>query len=231
MEKCSNQLQISVVMVTRNEEMAVEKVVSGIRQVVPQAEILIVDSSSDSTAIRAEKMGCRVIRQLPPRGYGPALDVGLKSARGDIIVTLDCDDTYPPEAIDILLEKIREGYDVVSASRLQVKPVAMSWQNYLANRAFAICAGIFCGVRVSDLHTGMRAYRKSALKSLAYDPRGMALPVELLVGAIQQGYKCCEIYIDYRPRIGQTTLQPIAGTIWTLRRLWRCRRKGLAARY
>ena len=61
------QSQITVAMITRNEEKAVGKVIGDIRAAVPGAEILIVDSSSDRTADIAQSLGARVIRQFPPR--------------------------------------------------------------------------------------------------------------------------------------------------------------------
>jgi glycosyltransferase involved in cell wall biosynthesis len=215
---------LSVVMVTLNEESAITKVVGDIKQAAPNAEILVVDSSTDSTAEIAENLGCRVIKQIPARGYGPAMHTALSEARGETVITMDCDDTYPAEFIPLLVARISQGFDLVSASRMERKPKAMSFANYFANCTFAFLACLLCGVRTTDVHTGMRAYRKSMLTSFHYDPDGMALPVELLVGPAQQGYKCTEIFIDYRPRIGETTLKRLEGTIWTLRRLWKLRR-------
>jgi glycosyltransferase involved in cell wall biosynthesis len=82
-------VKVSVSMLTMNEEGAIAKVVADLRAVVPEAEILIVDSSSDRTPEIAASLGCRVVRQFPPRGYGPAMDHALRDASGDIVVTLD----------------------------------------------------------------------------------------------------------------------------------------------
>jgi glycosyltransferase involved in cell wall biosynthesis len=211
-------------MITLNEQRAIAKVVNEIKAVVPDAEILVVDSSTDETAEIARSLGCRVIEQNPPRGYGPAMDTALRSASGDIVVTLDCDDTYPPEAIPDLVRLIEQGQDIAAASRMRGKPDAMPLPNYLANLVFNAAAHFLCGVQSTDLHTGMRAYRKTLLQSFAYDPQGMALPVELLVGPVRLGYKYCEIFIDYRPRIGETTLRPLEGTLWTFKRIWKWRK-------
>src|SRR4030095_815975 len=190
--------RISVVMVTLNEAGAIAKVVGELRRVVAEAEVVVVDSTSDSTAEIAEQLGCRVKRQIPPAGYGPAMHEGLTTARGEIIVTLDCDDTYPIESIPQMVSKIDEGYDLVNASRLKGKPAAMSLPNYLANWTFARIAAWLCGVKITDVHSGMRAYRRTLLEKLSYDPVGMALPVELLVAPYRLGYKCTEIFIGYR---------------------------------
>src|SRR5712691_2102665 len=115
-------MKVTVSMITLNEERAVAKVVEGIRRVVPDAEIFLVDSSRDRTAEIAESLGCRVHKQFPPEGYGPAMDKAVREARGEIVITLDCDDTYPVEVIPRLVGMIDEGWDLVNASRLQTRP-------------------------------------------------------------------------------------------------------------
>ena len=214
---------ISVVMISMNEEGAVAMIVSQIRENAPSAEIVIVDSSKDRTAEIATSLGARVIKQFPPRGYGRAMELALRSATGKVIVTLDCDNTYPVESIHELIRKMNEGYDLVSGSRLGHRPDAMPFPNYLANMLFGILAGAICGVRSTDVHTGMRAYRKSLIKSFPYKPEGPALPVELQVGPAALGFKCYEFFIDYKPRIGESKLEKWSSTVWTVKRLWRWR--------
>jgi glycosyltransferase involved in cell wall biosynthesis len=218
-------LALSVVMITLNEEAAITSVVKEIRDVIEPTEILIVDSSNDNTADLAAALGCRVIRQYPAQGYGPALALALKSAVGDVIITMDCDNTYPAGAIIELMQHIESGYDIVSASRILHRPKAMPPGNYIANVIFAQLAGVICGIKTTDVHTGMRAYRKSLLNDFKFDAEGMALPVELLIGPVSQGYKLKEIGIDYFERTGQSKLRPIQGTYWTLKRLWKWRRR------
>src|SRR3990167_10990422 len=90
---------VSVVMITLNEEGAIEKVVKDIRRVLPEAEILVVDSSKDRTPEIAQQLGCVVVRQFPPQGYGKAMDKALTSASRQVVLTLDCDDTYPVDSM------------------------------------------------------------------------------------------------------------------------------------
>ena len=105
--------RITVAMITKNEARAVRKVIDDIKAVVPNAEIVIVDSSSDETAEIAQSLGARVIRQFPPRGQGPAMDAALRMSDREVIVTLDCDDTYPVEFIEPMARLVLcEGYDL-----------------------------------------------------------------------------------------------------------------------
>jgi glycosyltransferase involved in cell wall biosynthesis len=215
-----NRDNLTVAMITRNEEKAIGKVIGDIRRAVPEAEILVVDSSTDQTAEIATGMGARVIRQLPPRGYGPAMDTALRSAAGRVVVTLDCDDTYPADEIPTLARMVLEdGYDIVDASRLRGKPAAMPWLNYLANYGFALAASLLFWRRVTDLHSGMRAYRKELIDELTYQVNGAALPVELLLRPIKMGKRLNVVFIDYRERIGQTTMRPLQSAWWTVRRI------------
>ena len=212
--------RIAVVMITRNEQGAVGKVIGDIRRAAPDAEIVIVDSSSDGTPTIAESMGARVIRQFPARGYGPAMDRALHAAEREVIVTLDCDDTYPAEFIEPMARMILEdGFDLIDGSRLAGKPAAMPWINYLANWGFALLASLIFLHRVRDLHSGMRAYRKSLLDNLSYTVNGAALPVELLLRPIRCGYKVKVVAIPYRERIGESSMRPWQSAWWTLRRI------------
>ncbi|MGZ5432706.1 MAG: glycosyltransferase [Thermoanaerobaculia bacterium] len=217
-------MKVTVSMITMNEEGAVAKVIRDIRGVAPDAEILLVDSSKDRTAEIAQELGCRVLRQFPPQGYGPAMDRAVREAAGDVVITLDCDDTYPVEVIPRLVHLIEEGYDLVNTTRTWRRPKAMPFANFLANRAFALGARILHGLKTTDVHSGMRAYRKSMIDAVQWSPRGPALPVDMYVIPFRHGYRVTEIPIDYRERIGETTLRRFSSTWWTFKRLWKARR-------
>jgi glycosyltransferase involved in cell wall biosynthesis len=217
-------MKLTVSMITMNEEGAVAKVIRDIRTVAPEAEILLVDSSKDRTAEIAEDLGCRVIKQFPPQGYGPAMDRAVREAAGDIVITLDCDDTYPVEAIPALVKLVDEGYDLVNTTRVWRRPKAMPFANFLANRVFALGARILHGLKTTDVHSGMRAYRKSMIDNVQWIAKGAALPVDMYVIPYRRGYRTVEIPIDYRERIGTTTLHRFSSTLWTFKRLWNARK-------
>ena len=216
-------MKLTVSMITLNEERAVGKVVGDIRRVAPDAEIFLVDSSSDRTAEIAQQLGCRVFKQFPPKGYGPAMDRAVRDAHGEIVITLDCDDTYPVDAIPKLMKLIDEGSDLVNATRLASRPKAMPLANYIANRVFAWTARLLHGIRTTDVHSGMRAYRKSMIDAIEWNPSGPALPVDMLIIPHRMGFRITEIPIEYRERIGASTLQRFKSTMWTFKRLWRAR--------
>ena len=157
-QKTLNYKDVSIVMISMNEEGAIKKVLQDISKDAPGAEIVLVDSSKDKTPQIAKQFKqVKLIRQFPPIGYGPAMTLALRSASKPIIVTLDCDNTYPTKKIPELVSFIRNGYDIVDGSRLRTKPKNMPYLNYFANIFFARIASILFMTNLKDLHSGMRA--------------------------------------------------------------------------
>jgi glycosyltransferase involved in cell wall biosynthesis len=215
---------ISVAMITMNEESAVGPVIESIKEAVPDAEVLIVDSSKDRTPEIAESMGAKVIRQFPPRGYGRAMDLALRSASGDVIVTMDCDNTYPAEKIPEVAQFVLSGeYDMVDCSRLEKKPVAMPWPNFIVNKLFAWLASLLFFGHFTDLHSGMRAYSSKLISNIEWEPDGAALPVELLLKPYHEGFKVKTFFIDYHDRLGASKMNAVETSLWTVKRIMRIR--------
>ncbi len=146
----------------------------------------------------------------------------LQESRCDVVVTLDCDGTYPASEIPVLAEMVLSGqYDLVNASRLEHRPASMPLANYFANWLFAFSAWLLVGVKSTDLHSGMRAYSHRVIRQVEVDPNGPALPVDLLLKPALQGFRVHEVFIPYGERIGETTLQRWTSTLWTFRRIFR----------
>ena len=213
--------EISIVMISMNEEKAIKSVISGIQKYTPNAEILIVDSSSDKTAEIAEKFSnVKVIKQFPPIGYGSAMTLALRSATRKYIVTLDCDNTYPPEAILQMVEMMKNNsLDLVDGSRLRSKPKNMPWINYFGNVFFGLIASILFFRMFLDLHSGMRVYLKDSLEKFSWREKEPALPVELLLMMQKKNKKIGIYYIDYFERKGESKMSPLPTIYWTIYRI------------
>jgi 2-polyprenyl-3-methyl-5-hydroxy-6-metoxy-1,4-benzoquinol methylase len=218
-------MSLTVGMLTMNEEESVEAMIAEIRRVAPDAKILCVDSSTkDRTAEIARRMGARVLRQVPPRGHGPAMELLMYSAakESDMLIYLDCDFTYPADMIPVVRRLVEEeGVDVVNCSRTRTRPAAMPVPNFLANRGFAAMAHAMHGVPTTDVHSGMRAYRAAAIRAFDFDGEGDALPIDTLLWPAKCGYHVVELPITYNERVGQSKLRKLAGTVWTMIRLVR----------
>jgi glycosyltransferase involved in cell wall biosynthesis len=201
---------VAVVMGTYNEADAIETVLTDIDRVTDgRAEVVCVDGSSDRTPEIAREMGAHVIEQ-EPRGYGVAVREAVLAPDRPVVVTTDCDDTYPMERLPDFLDAIDEGYDVVSGDRITPGASTMPPLNRLGNHAFAALASLFLGRRLHDVTTGMRAYRRDLLHRIEWT-ENTGLSAELLVRPVARGYRVTELPIEYRERKGETTLDPLRG--------------------
>ncbi len=201
---------VSVVMGTYNESAAIGTVLEDIGSATAgRADVICVDSSDDGTAAIARDQGATVIEQ-EPQGYGVAVHRAIKAADRPVVVTTDCDDTYPMERLPDFIDAINAGYDVVSGDRLTRGAKTMPRFNRFGNQVFAGLATLLCGRRVHDTTTGMRAYRREVIDAIEWT-ENTGLSAELLLRPLLRGYAVTELPIEYRERLGETTLDPIEG--------------------
>jgi glycosyltransferase involved in cell wall biosynthesis len=201
---------VAVVMGTYNEEEAIGSVLADVERVTDgRAEVVCVDGSDDRTPEIARGMGARVIEQ-EPQGYGVAVREAVLTPDRPVVVTTDCDDTYPMERLPDFLDRINEGYDVVSGDRISHRPETMPRLNRLGNRAFAGLASLLLGRRLHDVTTGMRAYRRELLHGIEWT-ENTGLSAELLMRPVARNYRVIEVPIDYHERAGETKLDPFRG--------------------
>jgi glycosyltransferase involved in cell wall biosynthesis len=201
--------RITVVIPCLNEEEGIAEVLSRMPALVD--EVVVVDNdSTDRTAEVAISFGARVIHESV-RGYGRAYKTGLLEARGDIIVTLDGDHSYPPDAISYLLETfLRSHVRFLSASRFPVKnKEAMSLKHWWGNKLLSMAMSMLFFRWVRDSQSGMWVFERACLEDMHLVSDGMAFSEEIKIEAIingKIGFK--EIYIDYSNRMGEIKLNP-----------------------
>jgi len=199
-------MKLSVVMATLNEEGAIGKVIDDIKKNSQghELEIVVVDSSTDRTAEIAQSKGAVIIKQ-PKSGHGKALRAALLAASGDVIMTTDCDDTYPMDHIPKFLDLIGRGYDVVAGNRMNKMNKAMPLSNRIANAAFALIVRVLYGIRTNDVSTGMFAIKREVVHGVPWETN-YSFPAEIIIRSNLAGYKFKQIDIPYRERIGEVTL-------------------------
>jgi len=203
---------LAVVMGTYNEEDAIATVLQDIEDVTDgRAEVVCVDGSSDRTPEIAREHGATVVEQ-EPQGYGVAVRAAVLTPDRPIVVTTDCDDTYPMEQLPQFLDLINDGADVVSGDRLYYGAEEMPGMNKLGNELFALLASVLLGKRVHDTTTGMRAYRRALLHKIEWT-ENTGLSAELLMRPLMRGYDVRERPIEYDERKGETKLDPFSGGV------------------
>jgi len=201
--------KITIVIPCLNEEQGIRNVLSLMPDFVDET-IVVDNDSTDSTAEIARKLGARVILEQV-RGYGRAYKTGLLHAEGDIIVTLDGDQSYPVDALSYLIEALlTSDVGFVSASRFPVQDAgSMSMTSFVGNIVLSAITSILFLRWVRDSQSGMWIFYKDALKKMTLESDGMAFSEEIKIEAIinrEIGFK--EIPIRFSNRAGEKKLQP-----------------------
>lgn len=135
--------------------------------------LLVDDCSPDNTVRVAQELGISVIRHEKNLGYGGNQKTCYKNAleRGaDIVIMLHPDYQYEPKLVPALAGMISSGvYDVVLASRILGRGAlqgGMPVYKYISNRFLTAVENILLGLKLSEYHTGYRAFSKTALQSV-----------------------------------------------------------------
>lgn len=196
-------LKSTLAVLVLNEVEAIQKVLPHIKREWVD-EIIVVDGgSTDGTVEYCESLGYPVLRQKK-RGYGRGMHELIARAQGDIIIEFMGDGNCKVETIPLLVEKVKEGYDLVIGSRYM--PGAKSYDDTpmtrFGNWMFTRVIGVLFGTRVYDAMMGYRAYRKDAFRSLEMDTPGLCFPTQGTIQFARFGYRIAEIPSDEPARLG-----------------------------
>ncbi len=169
--------------------------------------ILCDDYSSDQTVKLAHSLGIDVITHARNMGYGANQKTLYRQAlsRGaDIVVMLHADNQYDATKIPELIAPIKNGIaDCVLGSRIlggKASQGGMPLYKYISNRFLTFCQNLVLGRRLSEYHTGLRAYSRKFLETLPWEnnSNGFLFDAEILIQAIEFNFKIAEISIPTR---------------------------------
>lgn len=165
-------------------------------------EIVVADNgSTDGSQDIARANGARVV-DIPMRGYGAALQGGIKAAYGEYVIMADSDDSYDFSVLEPFLAQLDAGYELVMGTRMkgQIMPGAMPvLHQYLGNPVLTFIGNLFFKVRLSDFHCGIRAFRRDAMLALNLRTTGMEYASEMVISAALNNMKRTEIPVTLYP--------------------------------
>ena len=201
---------ISIIIPALNEESGIGKVIDSIplKKLPGKTEIIVVDGDSQDITVKiAESRGARVIIEKR-KGYGRAYRTGFEHAKGDIIVTLDADNTYPAEKIPELVNMlIKENLDFITTNRFaSMEANAMTPRNIIGNKILTKIMNLLHSSNINDSQSGMWAFRKKLLDDLELTSDGMPFSEEIKIEAFRNGFKVKEVPIHYKIRTGTVKL-------------------------
>ncbi|MBI1902593.1 MAG: glycosyltransferase family 2 protein [Planctomycetia bacterium] len=216
--------QVTVLLPAFNEELAIRGVLEEVVETLSRAgydfEILVVDdASTDRTAPIVEEFAAecwqspvRLVRCPLRRGAGAARKVGVREARGKIVVMLDADGTYPAAHIPDLLRHF-PAYDQVNGARTSEQGTLPTLR-FLAKWFIRMLACYLTGRRIPDLNTGLKAFKREAmLPWLWVVPDGFSCVTTMTLAFLTNNYAVKYVPIAYRRRIGRSKFHPVTDTL------------------
>ena len=205
-QQINSDLLISVIIPVYNEENSIKEVIERIPNHLNYEIILVDDGSTDNSLEKVKVINnkyIKVVKHKSNKGYGAAILTGIKSATGDIIVTMDSDGQHCPEEIPNIINPIlNKKVDIVVGSR------------YLGNCHFKIpiytrlgefiirsFIWFFYNQKIYNNQSGFRAYNRRALKIISKTrDKGMGFSTEVLLRAVHNKLRIIEIPITAFPR-------------------------------
>jgi len=196
-------MNVSVVIPVLNEKESLPELVRELEHSLSTYsawEVLFIDdgSSDGSTEWMADlctkNSNFKLLQFYRNYGKAAALSEGFKVATGEYIITMDADLQDDPMEIPRMVEKLQEGYDLVSGWKKERRdPLSKR----LPSRLFNFTTRLLTGIRIHDFNCGLKAYRCNVVKSLDIYG-GMHRYIPVLAG--KRGFRVTEIVVNHRPR-------------------------------
>jgi len=193
--------RICVVLPAYNAARTLERTLAEIPPEVDRV-LLVDDASHDETVEVAQRLGLETIVHPKNRGYGGNQKSCYRAALAgseEIVVLLHPDYQYTPRLVGAMAAMIASGhYDVVLASRIlggHARSGGMPLWRWIANRGLTLIENLALGSKLSEFHTGFRAFRREVLETLPLDDNSddFVFDNQILVQALAAGYRIGEL--------------------------------------
>jgi glycosyltransferase involved in cell wall biosynthesis len=196
-----NGKRVAVVMPAYNAERTLEQTVRELSDVV-DIKILVDDNSKDNTAELSRNLGVQTFIHDANYGYGRNQQTCYRealAAGADIVVMVHPDYQYTPLLVPAMAGMVASGvYDMVLASRILgggARKGGMPLYKYIANRLLTAFQNLFLGVKLSEYHTGFRAFSRELLETLPLleDSDDFVFDNQMIAQAVMFGFRIGEI--------------------------------------
>jgi len=224
-------MKVSVIVPVYNEVRTIDLILEKVRRSPVSKEIIVIDGNSEDGTVEKLKeqekfKDTRVIYQKARKGRGNALKVGMKKAKGDVIIFQDADLELDPDDYPALLKPIEDGdADIVFGSRFLRGRPNMTFLQYWGNMAVNFWVDLLYRKeldesKLTDVETCYQVFRRKCIRGIRIKNNNFAFTVELTARFILSGYNIEEIPISYFPR-GKAEGKKIywgdgVASLWTL---------------
>ncbi len=195
--------KIAVLIPCYNEEQTIEKVVSEVKQYLPEAVVYVYDNNSkDKTAELAQKAGA-IVRYEYKQGKGNVIRRMFREIDAQCYLMIDGDDTYPLDCAPSLVEKVLEKkVDMVVGDRLSSTYFTENKRPFHNFGNSLMRAGINALFRsdIKDIMTGYRAFSYEFVKTFPVISKGFEIETEMTIHAVNYNMQVDNVIVEYRDR-------------------------------
>lgn len=194
--------RIVVVLPAYNAERTLQKTYEELPLAYLDGVVLVDDGSHDRTVHMARDLGIHTVLHPQNRGYGGNQKSCYREALGlgaDVVVMVHPDYQYSPRLVLAMASMVGSGhYDVVLGSRIlggHARGGGMPLYKYVANRVLTLVQNVALGAKLSEYHTGLRAFNRRVLEDLPLGENsdGFVFDNEMLAQALYFGFNIGEI--------------------------------------
>lgn len=196
-------MKVSVIIPTRNEGKAIGRVLKEIPKNIVD-EIVVIDGYSTDNTEKEAKANLRAGKDKfilqSKKGFGNALRQAFKITRGDVVIIMNGDGSHNPKNIPALLEKIKQGYDYVMATRYTKggRSDDDTTIRFIGNRIFTFLTNLIHRTNVTDSLYFFTAITRKGLKKIHPKSPGFEFCIEMLIRAHKAGLKFAEVPVVER---------------------------------
>ncbi|MBA7496848.1 Polyprenol monophosphomannose synthase [subsurface metagenome] len=197
--------KIMILIPTYNEEKSIGQVIRGVKKSLPQADVVVVDESSDSTEEIARKLGVIVLKVPPSLEIAGGVETGFSFAdlRGyDMVVRVDGDGQHNPDQIPRLMQPILDGEaDVTIGSRyMRAGDYKASLPRTLTTKLFSLIVSAIIRQKITDATSGFQMVNRRVIEFLSRSYFFDYSEVEAIVLLKKAGFRILEIPVSMKKR-------------------------------
>ncbi|MEA3254901.1 MAG: glycosyltransferase family 2 protein [Candidatus Altiarchaeota archaeon] len=210
-------MKISVIIPAYNEGPRIGGVLEGIPGGVDEV-VVVDDGSDDDTGGIATAMGARVIRHEKNKGKGNAIKTGILKSKNEVLVFMDGDGQHDPRYITKIVKPLlKDDADVVIGNRFHNGFSGTPAHRIISNTLTRSMINIITKEGVKDPLSGYRAITRGAIEELQLDGNGFEIEIELILQAIERGYRISYVNVPLIYGVKKSHLRNLDSIKITLR--------------